>query len=464
MFAAKENVIRPLDQYTANPVIDYYDTQEALLLARSLQTSEGKPPEEKRTIEEQPIFESYDIRNEVDRMKELANLTDPQKKFYIEENLLSFFEEFAAQITVKKLAGVLKDDGSMEILGTNVTSMYDKAASVAGAQSREEKEKRGLDTISQELRRGANRAIWLSPPKIADYSFAFDFVRDEYDPELGGYPFREILLRYDEPMGKVEKSKQVFNTVQALLQRPERADSFQNADDFLAHPILYAHDGAADIQALSEILGIQDQDIAKSEEFRTRLKPRIQPFMEEYYRLIQRMASKNMLLRDTEALIEQCEVLVGAMFNTARAVNRTFDAKPHTKRESDQTILSNLNTHARNLDELYAMAAGLAQYESLMIQGGSNCPVARAAGAREEAFIAGLRAGIPMASIAQAIGLEEVRKPYKFDKEGSCQKCHKSHEEAGLLGPCLVCRSCQKEFDRKEEIARMLRRFGVHTI
>lgn len=36
---------------------------------------------------------------------------------------------------------------------------------------------------------------------------------------------------------------------------------------------------------------------------------------------------------------------------------------------------------------------------------------------------------------------------YKFDKEGECRACRKSHIKVGRLGPCLICKGCQVKFD-----------------
>ncbi len=110
------------------------------------------------------IFESYDAFNEVERIQKLDHLNTAQKEYYISENVLAYLEEFVAKIRIKKLAGVLKNDGSMEMLGTNVTEMYNHAAQLAGRGSRESYEKVGLDLISEGILHGNNRAVWISPP------------------------------------------------------------------------------------------------------------------------------------------------------------------------------------------------------------------------------------------------------------------------------------------------------------
>ncbi len=47
----------------------------------------------------------------------------------------------------------------------------------------------------------------------------------------------------------------------------------------------------------------------------------------------------------------------------------------------------------------------------------------------------------------EGLSLSSNQKKYKFDNEGTCNECGKSHKIVGLLGPCLVCRSCQIEYD-----------------
>lgn len=45
---------------------------------------------------------------------------------------------------------------------------------------------------------------------------------------------------------------------------------------------------------------------------------------------------------------------------------------------------------------------------------------------------------------------EGEKSSYKFENKGKCQTCKKSHTLVGLLGPCLICRSCDGILRKKQ--------------
>jgi len=82
--------------------------------------------------DERSIFESYSPKNDAERIQKLAHLTQEQQNYYISENVLSYLEEFAGNVGVKKLSGIVRSDGVLEMVGTNVSDMYRHAAATAG--------------------------------------------------------------------------------------------------------------------------------------------------------------------------------------------------------------------------------------------------------------------------------------------------------------------------------------------
>lgn len=428
---------------------------------------EALPEEAKR----QSIFESYDPINDAERLQKLSHLSPELQKYYVKENLLSYFEEFAAEIRIKKLSGVIKDTGEMEILGTNVTDMYNHSAELAGLGSREDRERNGLNQIISGILAGNNRVIWTSPPKLADYGFVFTFIAEEHDEKLGGRPFRELLLRYDEPFDSIERSREIYNTIKERTGTPAAdSDSLQTADDFLDNPLVYAHTQYEDLHDLYKLLDITGQDAEKSELFRRKLEPYIEPMMEEYTSLLRQLSQYELSTRSEQItmLEDQCKVLIGGMFNTARIVNRTFesDMKSAEDQEVEQELLQHLAQPMESRDRMYDYAQQLAHYEELTITGGTNCPVTRAAGNTELQFLQSLSEGFDWIWSSQVTGLPNSlssEKNWKFDKTGVCRACGGGHESVGLLGPCLVCRKCQKEFDAKEQIEKMIQSLTGRT-
>ena len=375
----------------------------------------------------QSIFESYDPLNEAERIQKLSHLTPEQQRYYISENLQSYFEEFAAEIKVKKLAGVLKDDGSIEMLGTNVTEMYNHSAALAGPNSREAQEKNGLDTITKGLRAGNNRALWISPPKVADYGFGLMFIADDYDSRLGGRPFRELLLRYDEDMGSVSQSTDVYRKMKYSLGMDySDSENMITADDFLENPIIYSNHDSSDLENLYAIINISEQDAAKSERFRTELEPYIRPMMDEYVALIQRMSQYDLASRDEqiEMYEEQCKNLIGGMFNTARIISRRLQktGQSEGKAANDEAQLTKLAYGAIDPQMMYQLAQQMAAYENLTITGGSNCLVTRGTGMMESSVLDAMNSGALFGSSSQFAAIMSEDK-----------------------GPCVTCPYCLNE-------------------
>ncbi len=394
----------------------------------------------------QSIFESYNALNEAERIQKLDHLTTAQKEYYISENVMSYLEEFVAQIRIKKLSGVLKDDGSMEMLGTNVTDMYNHAAEMAGPSSREAREKDGLDKIAQSIQAGNNRAIWISAPKIADYGFAFTFLVDDYDKKLGGKPFRELLLRYSEPLDSLRTSKSVYNTLVDRIGLPgPDSNTFATPADFLAHPLTYNLDGFEDLETLYEYLDISPEDVKLSEEFRLQVVPVIKPFLDTYNDIIQQMSQKDLQSDTSIPILEkQANDLIGGMFNMARIVYRSIKEE---RKDADINQLKFLQ-QSFPLEDTLLIAQHMAQYEPLYIQGGSNCEVTKQAGILESNFLSNV-GGMGMSGAMQETGLD-LLKPSKKEFDGKCVNCPscKKTVDAIVTKEIIKCPSCKHTVKR----------------
>ncbi len=427
-------------------VADYYSQDELPSLQVDLQTESIKTTKQEEFT--QSIYESYNAFNEAERIQKLQHLTSEEQAYYISENIISYLEEFVGEIRIKKLAGVLRDDGSMEMLGTNVTDMYNNAAWLAGPTSREYAEKLGLDAIVQQINKGNNRAIWISPPKLADYGFAFTFMVDDYDDRLGGRPFREMLLRYDEDLESLETSRLVHSSlVNRIGVEAPSSNSFASHTDFLAHPLVYSHDDFKDIEALYQYLNISPEDVRKSEEFRLQVSPIIDQYIKQYTALIQEMSQYDLSHPDTDfrMLEKDANDIIGAIFNIARIIHRRMnsDYSSYDKAEQDIRTLSMLSGPI----DMMEMARHMAQYEELVISGGSNCAVTeRSAGLLEQDVIGSMNSGLSFGDSMQAIDLKSTSKKDKMDCV-NCPNC-KQLVNAILTKTTISCPKCKHTVKR----------------
>ncbi len=428
-------------------VVDYFAPDEAAILFQEENPIRKTSREREFT---QSIYESYNAFNEAERIQKLQHLTPEEKSYYISENVISYLEEFVGKIRIKKLSGVLKEDDSMEMLGTNLTEMYNHAAYLAGEESREYSEKKGLDLIAQRLNEGNNRAIWISPPKLANYGFAFTFIVDNYDPDLGGRPFREMLLRYDEPLKSIKTSKSVHSSLvnRIGLNEPD-SSQFTSDLDFLAHPLVYKHDEFADIEALYEYLDISPEDVRHSEEFRLQVMPVIDTYLHQYIDIIQQMSAydlshPNMQFRQLE---QDANNIIGAMFNIGRMINRQMSIvdTPKERLEQDSLQLQQLS-RVSNQQEMMMMARHMAGYEELVISGGSNCPVVQT-GIMESQLFTNIGSGMSISMGMQGVGMESSKKkdPWKCV---TCPNCEES-VNAIVTRTTIKCPQCKHTVKRK---------------
>ncbi len=358
---------------------------------------------------QQSIFESYNPRNDATRLQELTHLTPIEQEYYIKENVMAYLEEFAGEIPLKQLAGILRPDGSLEMCGANVTNMYRYSAQLAGPNSREAAEAQGMDAILEGINNGANRAVWISPPKMADYGFAFTFVADSFNQELGGIPIREFLPRYNEELNSIETSREIYRSVQTAAGISNiHPDNLHSYEDFLRNPIFSYTQNHEDLQFIYDRVGISTGDIAYSEQFRKEVLPQIEPWLREYTKVVRELREHDHFenSKKTIQLEEKAQLLIGAMFNTARVVRRLL-IEDHSiiSHEKDISMMKLTGNQWADERELLAAAYVLAKHEPLVISGGSNCPVTQIASS-ESSVIANMRSGFDFVSSMQSFGLE----------------------------------------------------------
>jgi len=398
-----------------------------------------------RQTEPQSIFDSYSVVNDAERLKKLAHLSPREQSYYISENILSFLEEFVARIKVKKIAGVLKDDGSMEILGVNVSDMYRYSAQLTGPGSREWYERKGLDMISKQFTEGKNRALWFSPPKMANYGFIFAFIADEYNQKIGGRPLRELLLRYDETISSCEKSTTIYDQMKERigLNAPS-ACNFETPEDFLSSPLIYQHDSFEDIKSLYNAVGVSATDAVHAEVFRKKILPKIQPWIDAYVHIVQEMKIYDLDAENARrlALKNKAELLLGAIFNTAKIIHR----QDNKSTAQDQKQLAMFDRSSEwDRDFTLTMAESMYRYENVQtaIIGGSNCPVTQM-GQHEEQVVNYMPQGLTFG--------ESMRRVGSGGKEVcvTCPHCQNTKHNIRLENGTYICGNPKCESNKKQ--------------
>ena len=343
----------------------------------------------------QSIFESYSPINDALRLRNLQALTQSEKEFYIKENVLSYLEEFAGEISLKKLSGILKPDGALEMLGANVTEMYRFTAQNSARDSRENNEMLGMDAILHGLNNGANRAMWISPPKLANYGFGFLFQAGDYDLKLGGRPIHESLIRYDEDFKTLNNSRRIHSQISNWIgETGQKSIRFKTDVDFLKNPILFSESGIDSINNIGGIFGLDGEGMRYSEYFRNEITNKITPWLDRYNAVVQAMANSGLESID-KRIIEmnkEGELLIGAMFNISKAVKRRLDEGAQTC-EDDNDLLSRISGGV-SYDQMMYTARLAYHYEPLVLSRGSSCPVAQQIGSGEQTTLSSMRSGL----------------------------------------------------------------------
>ncbi|MFA9288366.1 MAG: hypothetical protein ACEQSA_00605 [Weeksellaceae bacterium] len=371
---------------------------------------------EGQNIPEQSIYESYDPLVEAGYLQKNEQLTPAQRNYYIHESIQSYVEEFVAKVPYKELSGILKDDGTFEVMGMDVGQMYESAAARAGYGSREHEEKIGYQAVRAQIDQGNNRVLWVSPPKIADYGFVFTFTVGEHDPELGGRPLKETLLRYDEDMHTLETSKDKYDYFSQEFGDSSSMQSATSYKPFLERPIGYQYDGHDDMDAVRRYLGISPEDIQKSQYVKDVIMPKVQPFVTKYQTLMSELLDLDLTYPSARRseLEAEMKLYIGAIHNSAKLMMGEANSPQNREQLEDMQLLRLTQSRANYDGEwLYMAAAQMAARESLVIRGGSNCPVTGLGAASMLSNFVGM--GGSMESGLQLLGLPEKQFDYKED-------------------------------------------------
>lgn len=268
---------------------------------------------------QQSIFDHYSIENEMNFLRNVQHLSLAERQFYVRENILSFLGEYVGELPYKKINYLLKD-GQPYFAGFPVLENYKKAAQMAGMGSREWSENEGFERAIHLLQLpNINCASLISPPKNADYGFVFHFVKEANSPIISEY-----ILRYNEKIGDLTKSKQIARSL-----------SFKNIgqfEDFLATPLTaFTNHRNGDLNRLLEILGISEEGIEDSSLFENTVKNdrQISFWLEDYLAKI---------LGESPASASDLELIIGAIYNRAKELKDRLVSEKGMIKGSDSLL------------------------------------------------------------------------------------------------------------------------------
>lgn len=353
------------------------------------------------------IFDYYSVENEVNFVKNNPDISDKDKKFYLQENVLRFLGEFVGKVPYAKISYFQKDqDLYFPGMQKSAKETYWDTALKMGADSREYAEAIGFSKINQAFAEGANFSYWVSPPSnmegFGDYGFVFAFVKE-------GEKIDEYILRYDEKKGDLKESKQILGD-----------DKYCQENDFLRNPYSFVLKDPH-IEGLSKLmrdkLKIDDQLILQSERFDKLIDQNVRSWLEEYSQLV--IKGDN---------LDKSKQLISAIYNYVSHLNLHIN-------KYQEIQYSPLIYEEENKQHIFVH---FSQKESV-VEGGGSCPVSTSS----NDILAISKNGIVSYKEASWLNQKNDKTEWEYHT-GNCACCGKKDTE---VGPCNICKICEKKFD-----------------
>ncbi|MBI4973656.1 hypothetical protein HZC27_03545 [Candidatus Roizmanbacteria bacterium] len=302
------------------------------------------------------IFKYYSIDNEVKFLKQRKEVPTEDKIYYLEENVKRFIGEFVGKVPYTTVPYTINPDG-FDYGGMHVMDTYRKAAQLG--EDREKAETDGFGRIESEFIKHykgiSPTAVWISPPKIADYGFVFLLT-----PQGNGN-VKEYVLRYEEKRGELIRSKEIASNID-----PHTFFDIKSTNEFLHTPtFIYSSSPQDSLQALLKTVGVSQAKINQSLRFEREIDKRLSSWIRAYSTIM-------INLSETPD-------------NTAAYLDKTQQAKAillsvysHAQRIRDE-----INTHSYGSHdfiqplplEYLSRAFAHVQQNSPLVQGGGSCPV-----------------------------------------------------------------------------------------
>ncbi|HLB61091.1 MAG TPA: hypothetical protein VJL83_05805 [Patescibacteria group bacterium] len=300
-------------------------------------------------------------KNEVDFLRRYSHIPIEQQEYYVKENMLGFLGEFVGEIPYKRITYLLQEDGAY-YAGIRVRDSYERAAEIAGGiGTRTWYETEGFKRAEDELilpRQEDDHIIAatiLSPPKIADYGFAFHFEKGGHNSELESDVLYTYILEYPERNGSLRNTHML---ARQLATREETETAYQKSEDYLTTPFLYDenYDGNP-LASLLHTLDIDDRKIADSQRFQQEILDQLHTWMRDYFQGVYHAANVTDSPEAEQLYLQDLQQHLTAIYNKAGIIKKKLDG--HEIKDQmiqyfeKHQVLAEFDSHTRGQELAY---------------------------------------------------------------------------------------------------------------
>ena len=362
----------------------------------------------------------YNIDNDVLFLQKYANnLTPEERNYYIKENLLGLFSEFAGKIPYRKIAYLLGDRG-LCYGDIRMTDMLRYTTDLAG--EREVQENIGHSWVYKEFEESyragqlLKHAAVISPPKNWDYGYIF-YYEAEYDAALARNVVKMHAIKYDE-------SRQGITNSQNILLRINPRLIYRNTREFLEFPI-FDLARTPDLDSVLKAAGISEPDVKYSRWFEDAvMKDEIILYgMSRYILLATDLANSlnQFSQEDRYKKLAEMDFLLRGMYNRAKEIKDRYDktsvgqdyrySQPYTYNLSYQ------DGHPAAFQRNFANYAA----KPATVKGGGSCPSISNRGSSGFMSSYQLSEGLSLGETAESLisGSSSNRE----NNQGGCSNC-----------------------------------------
>ena len=333
--------------------------------------AEEPAPENTRT---ESIFAYYNPQAEVEKLQEiLAKGGDResiirQMRHYYSENIIHFLNEYAKKTSHSEISFLLQD-GRLNYANLVMSDEMEKTAQMTPLGSRERADLTGIKLIEQQISDYVNStgrtdvlALKFSPAFIGDYSFLFAF-RPKVLPD-GKIEVRERILRYPEAKGSVNVSRHLYAGLTGNCE-------FSEPTQFLENPLIYSDiDPELNIDAVSAVLGIEEEKIAEARAFEDTVRTDLSGWIGRYCDKLIEISRFSTGSPDFVEGVAELKIILSAIYNRAQDIAAIPTDQKASNNQVQQSVMKS------DIDKQIYLAY---MERQAYVIGGGSCPVTGAA-------------------------------------------------------------------------------------
>lgn len=303
-------------------------------------------------------------------------------------------------------------------------------------------------------------AFQISPPSIGQEGFGTDVYLNIFQKNKKIDGKIDINVRFLVLPGEtinydisraIENNIKQFLPKQAQITDQNQESLVENAQRYLLQPILAKTVPGFELESFLETIGVDKDKIGKGMQYARKIENDdfIQLGIEQYTQnIISFLEAGNEFSEFDEGIIH--DGLFTELYNRAVELKQAVDFKDYIG-EIDEPRRTYFASDELKQAYYHSMAQ---QYNQEVRIAGGSCPVSVG---KIVDSIMGEYGGVlnygsnkvisQLFSDRSIKSVLEVKEKWVFNKEGNCKSCTKSHEKVGKLGPCMVCKNCQKDYD-----------------